>query len=269
MTKIKVNIRELVTFYDESDDAQKHSSAIKSLVGEPLAFALLRNYFDQLTPKNCSRWLPADQNEPAGKFLRCTTGGKQGHWLDGWFEVKRNGSDITYYQVEVKSWSFHGIGNKGQRLPVDVVGAPLRKRQIEIWKKYWDGQIFRQEDINKVLLKMQPPTANGKVIADAKVLPLVCLWEAVHPGDNAMEGRPINTTVPLAEFFSVKPGEYKCSKLLKTGDSLTSAEFEELFVFSMSTYLRKLLANKIDLLELELPLVGERRDCLNKFFPIN
>lgn len=229
--KIGVNIRELLEFFDANELARPHASAIKNLIGEELAFAVLAQYFEK---KGRAEKLP----------LRCTTGGRPGYWLDGWLRVSPGRGPATYYQVEVKSWSFHGIGSQSRRLRIDCTPDDLQQHKQLVWASYWDDgrNLFTEDKLNKVLLKMDTPPG-------PRVRPLLCLWEAVHPC-----GKP-------DEFFSVPVGEYRPTK---NGVELPRGGFKEVHVFSVSSYLRNQLAGGKDVLCLELPAIGARLGWLDK-----
>src|SRR5687767_14506054 len=96
--KITVNVESLLSFYDENREVGRHSNAIKTLAGEELGFALLIEYFNRIGV--------------SAKLLNrtCNTGNAKGSRLDGWIEAKSVSLPTIYYQVEVKSWSIHGVG---------------------------------------------------------------------------------------------------------------------------------------------------------------
>jgi hypothetical protein len=125
MTKLQINLTELVTFYDVDAGARTHSNAIRTLAGEELAFALMSHYFESERGANCAHRLKAP----------CTTGKKRGHRLDGWFEVQE-ASGTTHFQVEVKSWSFHGYGAKKVPLALACTDAEFAKAQTRTWQRY-------------------------------------------------------------------------------------------------------------------------------------
>ena len=109
ISKITINIKELLSFYDENREMGRHSNAIKTLAGEELGFGLLMEYFRRIgvTAKLLER--------------PCTSGSPKGPRLDGWIEAAGEYS-TTYYQVEVKSWSIHGVGGDSTPLPLAVTG---------------------------------------------------------------------------------------------------------------------------------------------------
>lgn len=160
---------------------------------------------------------------------RCTTGKSKGPRLDGWVQVTNTASVTTCYQVEVKTWSAQSFGGR----PLSLAASPseLANFKKERWTAYWSGHHFYNEVLNKVLTRMNPPSRC------TKVYPLACLWDAVHP------------TGDREPFFEVP---------------LQGAEFEKVFVFSMSAFLRNL---DEPMLDLELPCATERLRLLKEIFP--
>lgn len=157
----------------------------------------------------------------------------EGARLDGWIEV--TSSPALLYQVEVKSWSVHGYGSGRFLLPVNADSSFLRQYKIDAWSHYWDEATgdFGPDGLRKVLRRMRTPQGRDKL----SVEPVACLWAAVHP-DGANEA-----------FFSWPLGEHH--------------SFKQMHVFSMSSYLRNLLAAGTWKIELSLPNVQRRLEIIN------
>ena len=158
----------------------------------------------------------------------CTEGKKKGKWLDKWLFVEKENNNWLF-QVEVKNWSAHSIG--GIHLSLDATEEQIKEAKKKAWLQQWDeiNQRFRDPGVDKVLLVMRSPLPN------CKVKPLVIFWFAIHPtGDSA----------PL---FEVK----------------VNNEFERLFVFSVSSYLRSLAFETI---EIDIPRVEERLSIIKRLF---
>jgi hypothetical protein len=221
MTEITINRGELLNFFDSDIKVRHHSSSIKAIIGEELMLALLVEYFrrNRETAKVVSR--------------TCTTGNKKGHQLDAWLEVKHKSGphDIVLYQVEVKSWSAHGVGGGSKYLRDGASEEELSRHMKLAWSHYWKDGDFLNPGLNKVLTPMMPPYA-------AKVLPLACLWAPLHP-----DGK-------LEPFF--RPNE-KCSN------------FPEVWVFSASSFLRSISLTD-EPIKLKLPIYSERMRLLNNLF---
>lgn len=220
---LKLNIRETLAFFDEDKSAGKHSNALKSVFGEELCIALLLEYLTRQDP-NTARLTGA-----------CTTGNRSGHQLDAWIMSTLPGAARpTYFQTEVKSWSFHGVGPGTRPLPLNVEASELAIRKKESWKDYWSGTGFHNTKLDKVFTKMKPP------LADVVVAPLACLWAAVH--DKGLDD-------PLFQVSGI------------ARDPFTSV-----YVFSASSYLR-LELRASDFKYLVLKHVPERLDYLRRVFP--
>lgn len=201
---MKVNIRELLAFYDEDSMARTHANAIKTFVGEELGLALLIEYFRRSNVE--ARLL--DHSCKASN-----------DWLDGWVEAKFN-SGTVHYQVEVKSWSYHSKG--GRRLPLNCTPQQLSDYKRRTWLDYWDGTQFRAPALRKVMTPMKrPPNVSH-------VEPLASLWPAMHPSG-------------LTDVLFSVP--------------VSGPDFERLWVFSASAFLRTLPEKVVDL---DLPIASER-----------
>lgn len=171
------------------------------------------------------RFLRSNQVDAVALEVPCTTGGRRGHRLDGWVRTP----DVLY-QVEVKNWSSNSLG--GTRFPLDASQEESRVHRIKVWGEYWDGSTFVDPPAAKVLEPMRPPTN------DLPVEPLIAFWVSLHPAGDAQ---------PL---FRVP---------------LSNMAFEHVNVFSMSTYLRGLAEDRIDL---ALPKTTARLAILDRVFAL-
>lgn len=190
---ISLPIKLLLEFFNEAPaSSQRHATAIAAVAGEELGVGLLLDYFR-------GRGFPATALD-----LRCTPGTRSGKRLDKWVRIDHEHRTI-YYQVEVKNWSAHAIG--GRRLAIDANDAELKAHKIERWSREWGEKGFLKDGVRKVLEPMRPP------VDKAKVEPLVCFWDAMHP------------TGAAEALFRVK---------------VLSGHFSSVLIFSMSAYLREL-----------------------------
>lgn len=221
MHEISIKIDKLLYFFDSDKSVRQHSNSIKALVGEELLLAIMIEFYRR-------------RGVTAEVFSRqCTTGKRRGHQLDAWLRVEHNQPEgITYYQVEVKSWSGHGVGGASRYLRGDSNVEELASYKKQVWNLYWKEGRFVDRRLNKVLDVMKKPGDAGKV------LPLACLWAPVHP-----DGRD----EPL---FSIE---------------LTDAPFDTVWVFSASSYLRQLCSGQSELV-LSLPVLSERMSWLRELF---
>ena len=248
---MRIDRRALIQFFDGDDKAGPYAAAIKAVAGEELGLALLVEF------------LRRDGKNATCVQRTCTTGGK-GHRLDGWGRAEADDGRITLYQVEVKLWARHSVLNEGRqpqnaeplvqrqrksKLPDDASADVVRDYKVHRWSQYWDDRIgFKQKALCKVLdedmkpPKLKPPECN------ARVEPLACLWDAVHP------------TGELAPWFPVTvPVDSKGSWI--TADP---RRFTRVWVFSMSAFLRNLDDRE---LTLDLSATSERLQWLNRIFP--
>ena len=160
----------------------------------------------------------------------CTPGTKKGGRLDCWISVKWSDlSAPTLFQVEIKNWSAHSYG--GKKLSLQATPEDIKKHKVERWVQLWDedNKLLKPKEVQKVLTPMK--TSQSGVIET-----VLCMWDAMHP---AGEEEP---------WFAVT---------LPEGGS-----FSQLWVFSMSAYLRTLDEPYI---EIEMPETLLRLQWLNKF----
>ena len=227
---MEVKLKELVEFMDYNSMVRRHSSAIKGLACEELNLALLCHYLEH----------EARYKSVIKLKSSCTTTGSR---LDAWVQCSNNESSQypeILYQVEVKSWSFHGYGG-GEALPLNGNGTDESycKHVIARWSKYWnDGsKKFNDPKLNKVLNEMNVPKEFQ--CQKDNIRTLACLWDAIHP-----EG--------LKDPFF----EIECSP----------GKFKAVSIFSVSTYVRNLIAKKTYSLALDLPDTKERISLLSRIF---
>ena len=164
----------------------------------------------------------------------CTQRTSSGNRLDRWMLVKSQRLSV-WYQVEIKNWSAHALG--GKTLDVSPTQSELRAHRKERWGRRWNAnsRTLRNEKAQKVLTPMKVPNeADGKF----QIKPLICFWDAMHPNgsDKAL--------------FKVK---------LKKKE-----KFPELWVFSMSNYVRILRAEGKKTVDLWMPHTLERIDWLKR-----
>lgn len=147
---------------------------------------------------------------------KCSQRKVSGPRLDAWIKVRDSSGDVLY-QVEVKNSSTHAIGGKDWKLPVNVTEQELADYKIRRWDNEWNKHGFSYNGLKKVLIKMIPP-----VHTQLPIRPLACIWLAVHPSGK---------TEPL---FDVKIDE-------------PQRDFDRAWVFSMSSYLRSLNSEWIEI----------------------
>lgn len=215
---IRINVEELLCFHDSNPLVRRHANSVKTLSGEEIGLALFLNQL-------------RDNGWTAEKLPQaCTT---QGNWLDGWVRASKD-EKTMFYQVEVKTWSFHGYTG-GVPLAARCSDAELGEYKIHEWNRYWDVHIddFKPEKLRKVLLPMRNPPGTP-------VSPAACLWHAVHP-------------------------EGKTDALFKVDLQQPRNGFTSIWIFSASSYLRNKLAHTPTIV-LDLPNTAARLLALNRIF---
>ncbi len=161
----------------------------------------------------------------------CTTGNKSGPRLDRWILAFENEKKVLY-QTEIKSWSAHAIG--GKILKITANSDELSNYGEKEWEAIWDSEKcnLKWSSLNKVLIEMKAPS----VQYDEK-RPLLIYWLPIcKRGENS-------------PFFNV---------------SVIAPEFDILWVFSMSSYLRSIQNDTMVLRN--MPNLGKRLLWINKFF---
>ncbi|WP_153111595.1 hypothetical protein [Propionivibrio limicola] len=242
---LTVDIKQLIHFFDVDAGAQQDSSSIKGVIGEEFAFACMKQYFEGIGKL-------ATLITDNGKRTPCTTGERKGYQLDGWLQVGEK-----LYQVEIKSWSFHGIGSKNRKMPIGGSCDDALVEQKKIFNHYYDSKEkeFLQSGVKKVLLEMNIPKKIQEL--NLKPQPLLCLWEAVSPKD----------TKSSSPFFSVDVDKDKIGNLKEC----KSGEFTQVSIFSVSNYLRGILADADKTgpnptIRLHLPRISARIRRLQQIF---
>jgi hypothetical protein len=255
---LMVDVGALIEFFDVNVEARQDASSIKAILGEEIAIACMKRYFrDQ--KKSAGLVCVADK---PGQRLACTTGGRKGFQLDGWFVVEEKGVR-TCYQTEIKLWSIHGIGG-GKKKP--LITGPETETTLEqkrkIFDEYYDPaqQCLKQERTKKVLLYMRQPKSHKKCAPYPTQHPqaLLCLWAPICQRNQ-----------PMSEiWFSVPVAKYDPPS--KANDAIcVSGQFSTLQIFSVSNYLRAALAEATDgslRIALPLPRIAERMRILSAIF---
>ena len=229
---LTVDIRGLLNFFDEKPDwAVGHATGIVGIVGEDLNTACLQHYLKSLDGQAVVLRSP-----DTGRPLPVTTGRKKGPRLDRWIRVEWPDRSTTVFQTEIKSWSSHGFG--GIRLPLSASPEEVSLHRQARWDSLWESGSRRLKHPNtvKVLVPMKPPAD----VDPESVRPLLIFWEALGPGE-----------APDDHLFRV---------------DVADSEFQELWVFSVSNYLRSLHSEEGDSIKLKMPEAVLRLRSLNRMF---
>ena len=166
------------------------------------------------------------------------TGGTKGPRLDRWIRAQWPNHPEAVFQIEIKSWSAHAF--RGVRFPLDESTRGVRKRRREQWDSLWDSRRkhLKHPLTVKVLECMKPP----KGVDPETVRLLLIFWAALESRQS-----------PNESLFRV---------------DVDSPEFQELWVFSVSGYLRSLRSKGWERVELDMPDASLRLRSLNGWFCI-
>jgi hypothetical protein len=223
-------LRQLLDFYDyRVGPSISHASAINAVLGEDLAITLLCHYFTSAGAT--AEDLP----------IPCTTGRQRGHRLDRWIAVKSDDQQSIIYQVEIKNWSAHSIG--GTVVDRNATASRLHEYRIDRWRRQFkminNLHTPSQKETLKVLTKMNLPPTHRRYVEEGYIhKALLCFWEALHPTGND------------DAFFTV---------------DVASETFDQLQIFSMSNYVRKLLEHT-ETLDVAMLVTDARVDWLNSIY---
>lgn len=223
---MKLNIKELLDFFDDKKDSQKgDASALMSILGEDLNASVYKHFRN------------GDINIINDSVLPGTNKGKR---LDRWMVDDKN---KKLYQCEIKNWAATAIG--GKRLKSDADDEDIKKIAEYYWKREMNSNFSKNHEqpngVTKVLLAMCKPKQYKKL----KVESLLIYWMPITSDKNGLN--------PLS-ILSVK----------SLGLPIKS-EFTRLQIFSVSLHLRFLLRKGKNFIDLEVPHFEHRMEVLNKF----
>ena len=238
---MKINIKETLKFFDERQNSRGHASAIAGVIGEDLNAFVFKHYMESKLKDKTVKIFSGP----------VTQGTRVGKWLDRWIYVEGKDGTKTLYQCEIKSWSATAFGGQ------DLLAEETENKIIrKISQNHWEQQkkLFSKDKepnlVTKTLIRMDP-SRNKEVKEffkerkikkkDYKQKPLLIYW------------MPISNKEDCTPFFSEKVSKLKIN---------SQKDFTELYIFSVSLYLRKL--DKKKLLPLNMPNVKKRLDILNK-----
>jgi hypothetical protein len=166
---------------------------------------------------------------------KVTQGSSKGVRLDRWLSVQES-NKVIYYQTEIKNWTAHSY--RGKSLPNNLDEEGMKKYRKDRWEQRFDvsNYCLRDTSANKVLVPMK---LDSTIPPDAEIRPLIIFWEAMHPeGSNDA-------------CFSV---------------SVNGSTFKNLWVFSMSNYVRNLIDKDNVNIEVNMTAVDARIKWLNTIY---
>ena len=229
---LTADINGILNFFDDKPDwAVGHATGIVGVVGEDLNTACLQHYL-----KSLGGQAVVLRNPDTGRPWPVTTGHTRGPRLDRWIEVEWSDRSTTVFQCETKNWSAHGFG--GIRLPLSASPEEVNVHRQARWDSLWDSgsRLLKHSRTVKVLVPMKPP----EHVDPESVRPLLIFWEALGSGG-----------APDDHLFRV---------------DVADPEFLELWVFSVSNYLRSLLSEEVESIKLEMPEAALRLRSLDRMF---
>ena len=223
---LRIRVREVIEFFDTKPDGSKsHVSGVVGIIGEDLGAALFCEYIRR-SGLGIARVL---KKSP-------TPGTTSGQRLDRWFMVTWTDGSKSLLQAEIKNWSAQAIGGKSLTFGATEEECALFRKNR--WDNQWDSgkNCFRHDNVGKVLQSMKRPEGVDENIT---IEPLAIYWFAIHhQGKNEV----------LFEYPT--PEDYK---------------FKRIFFFSMSTFLRSIADEWLDL---DMPNAIGRLNWLGKIVEI-
>ena len=240
---LKLHVRETLEFFDEKPSwSVKQATAIVGVLGEDLSAAVLRHC---LLKANGVSGVHV-RSEPVGP------GGIKGPHLDRWIEADLADEGPVLFQTEIKSWSAHAIG--GKILSLNAPCEEVQEYKRRHWENLWDAErkTLGRADVAKVLVHMKPPPGTE----GRKILPLLIFWTAMNPGDKpdvterVAGGHLFSISKPTCDFQFPVPPTWPDQR-----------GFPELWVFSVSSYLRSI---KDEVMKLDMPNAAGRLRSLNR-----
>ncbi|MBZ0203056.1 MAG: hypothetical protein K8I03_08585 [Ignavibacteria bacterium] len=227
---MKIVLKNLIALYDvRSPENRRITSAITAMIGEDLAAALIVDCLTGMGYKD----VKLVDGKVKGE-------GKKGNWLDRWISAKKGKKKILY-QVEIKMWNSNSVkGNDGIEINNNHVHRSVQPYLN--FCKQWDHKkkTLRNKRCRKVLKRMSPPTD----YENYELKPLICYWAQI---------------VPQKNFKYESSNGFFVKRIRKS-----KRGFKNLSFFSLSLYLRNLMKNGTESLELKLTNFEKRYDMLNK-----
>ena len=245
---MRVNVRQLLRFFDEKPDGSAgHATAVVGVIGEDLNAAVLKhclvaNGFPRVNVRG----------DPV------TTQARRGPRLDRWIEVDLPSGEKIIFQTEIKNWSAHAIGGKCLALDASPTSVETFKR--DAWKGQWkdERRTLRDSSTAKVLVHMKPPAEAARC---RSLRPLLIFWTAMRPQDQC---GGIREVVPGGHLFRIE--NPTCDFHFKPPENWSPHKvgFQELWVFSVSSYLRTISE---DVIALDMPKAARTMEWLNRLVP--
>ena len=230
---VRIRWREVVRFLDEKpSESVGHATSVVGVMGEDLGAAAFKHCMET----NGFGQVRVHDGSVKGVGLK-------GPWLDRWIEVDSEQWGKLLFQAEVKSSSAHATNGKTLSIETDADELVVRKRVA--WRDEWDerGRCLKNPATGKVLVRMAPKEEFGP----SRQVPLLIFWKALAPDF----GRGFISRVAGDHLFTVERPEYGERGRVPRTWPAEQENFDELWVFSVSSYLRSL--DPKENLDLEMP----------------
>ena len=237
---MKLNIKELLGFFDDETESRGHATAIVGVLGEDLNASVFKHYLEERGSKVIIFDGPVTQ------------GTKVGLRLDRWIYVESKNSTKTLYQCEIKSWSATAFGGRSLAINID------KENLKNISQYHWDQQkkVFSTgvvpNYVSKVFLRMNSYRNNNlkqylekQNIINYDQKPLLIYWMPIS--SDKKDSKP---------FFNEKVSNL---------DVRFSNSFKSIDIFSVSLYFRYLLGEGKEYIDLEMPHFEHRMKVITKF----
>lgn len=246
---LTVNVKELLKFFDDRHGASTgDANGIVAVIGEDLNTAVFQHYAES---KDAHVEISSRPVTPGGRY---------GPQLDRWIHVDWNDGSRILYQTEIKNSS--ASATDGKKLPVDATRQLVADFMQNEFTKLYDPKLrtLNWHGSAKVLVRMKVP--DDFVNQDLTVQPLLILWRAISAQDTACDHL---FSIPVTYNF---PPKVKWPDTWKENLERTKLNpFDQVSVFSVSSYLRYLLSLDKGQIQLPMPSATRRLQILSNLFP--
>ena len=231
---IVVDVQETIRFFDEVPDySYKQATSIVSVIGEDLAAGCFQKHLESKGATVCIRCI---EDEDCIYPESVTTGRLRGPRLDRWIIVDCPVGGRTVFQTEIKNSSAHAFN--GKTIALNASTEEFRAYKAKQWRSAWSPDIQSLKDYGnaKVLVSMKIP---DDLLGEC-VKPLLICWTPIAP-ENELDS--------FLFQIATRPSP--------------DCHFSELWVFSVSSYLRSLGQAEV---ALKMPVAAARLRIFDRLF---
>jgi len=258
--RIKIDVIEVIKFYDEKEfdennkEVKKPASSISGMIGEDLIAGIFKDFLENIDP-SLKKTDYLNNNKVTILDTTIKAIGKNGKMLDRWILLNNEQNNIAF-QTEIKNWSVHSLGGKSfpkiEKNGKDPFSDILELSKINFEKTWKEDKFgrggFIDKSVGKVLLKMK----EEEIIKGYKIKPLICFWMPIC-------SKEIATSDDILPFF-----KKNCSNDIEINPFKNEGEFDTVYFFSASIYLRYLIKKKKFEIEIMSNNIQNRIEYLNK-----